>query len=66
MEFFLVFKNYDFIAFKKLTKILQNEKGCNICSIRNDQGGEFQNDPFDSFCEIHGIRHDLFALRTLQ
>jgi len=48
---FNIFKNDAFPAFKKLAKLLQNEKGCNINSIRSNHGYEFQNEKNILFCE---------------
>jgi len=39
---FLKTKNEAFDAFHKLAKVIQNEKGLNIISIRSDHGGKFQ------------------------
>jgi len=44
---FLKTKNEAFDAFRKLTKVIQNEKGLNIVSLRSDHGGEFQNESFE-------------------
>ena len=38
---FLAHENDAYNAFKKLAKVLQNENGCCIKSIRSDHGGEF-------------------------
>jgi len=47
--------------------VLQNEKkNCNIKSIRNYHGGEFQNERFNRLCEKYGITHSFYAPRTLQ
>jgi len=53
-------------VFKKFAKVIQNEKGCRISTIKSDHGGEFQNERFDKFCEKHGIKHNFSALRTPQ
>ena len=63
---FLAYKNDAYKAFKKLAKVLQNENGCCVKSIRSDHEGEFQNAKFERFCEKHGISHSFSALRTLQ
>jgi len=31
-----------------------------------DHGGEFENEPFETFCEKHGIVHEFSSLRTPQ
>jgi len=61
---FLAAKNETFYAFKKLTKVLENEKGSKIVSLRSDHGGDFQNEKFEHFCEKHGIKHNFSAPRT--
>ena len=63
---FLAHTNDAYNAFKKLAKVLQNENGCCIKSIRSDHGGEFQNARFKRFCEKHGISHTFSAPRTPQ
>jgi len=63
---FLATKNETFYAFKKLVKVLENEKGSKIISLRNDHGGEFQKEKFDHFCEKHYIKHNFSTPRTLQ
>ena len=55
-----------FDAFRKLAKVIQNEKGLNIVSIRSDHGGEFQNESFEKFCEENGFHHNFSAPRTPQ
>jgi len=63
---FLVVKNDSFHAFKRLVKVLENEKSSKIVSIRSDHGGEFQNERFEHFCGKHGIKHNFSAPRTPQ
>jgi len=63
---FLTAKNDTFHAFKRLAKMLENEKSSKIVSIRSDHGGEFQNEKFEHFCEKHGINHKFSAPRTPQ
>ena len=43
---FLVTKDEVFSAFKKLAKVIQNEKNCTIAAIKTDHGREFQNENF--------------------
>jgi len=52
-------------SFKILALQLQTEKG-NLVQIRSDHGGEFQNEEFEKFCRIQGIRHQFSAPRTPQ
>ena len=37
-----------------------------ILKVRSDHGGEFENEPFESFCEKHGIIHEFSFPRTPQ
>jgi len=60
------FKNEAFDAFRKLAKVIQNEKGLNIVSLRSDQRGEFQNESFEKFCEENGIHHNFSDPSTPQ
>jgi len=63
---FLVTKDEAFGAFKKLAKIVQNEKNCTIVAIKTYHGREFQNESFENFCEKHGIQHIFSATITPQ
>jgi len=47
---FLAAKNDTFHTFKRLAKMLENEKSSKIMSIRSDHGGKFQNEKFEHFC----------------
>jgi len=37
-----------------------------ILKVRSDHGGEFENEPFESFCEKHGIIHEFSSPRDPQ
>ena len=63
---FIPHKNHSFTVFKRLAKVIQNEKNLKIASIRSDHGGEFENQVFETFCEKHGIEHNFSAPRTPQ
>jgi len=63
---FLKSKSDVFSAFKKLSKRLPNTSCNNICAIRSDHAGEFQNEKFSSFCEKLGIFHNFSAPRTTE
>lgn len=39
------------------TKVNQKEKGLSIASIKNDHGGELQNEEFKIFYNENGIQH---------
>jgi len=34
-----------------------------ILKVRSDHGGEFENEPFGTFCEKHGIIHEFSSPR---
>ena len=55
---FLKNKSDTFYEFEILCKKLQNEKSSTIIKIRSDHGGEFDNDLFVNFCNLHGISHN--------
>jgi len=63
---FLVVKNDTFHAFKRLVKMLENEKSSKIEFIQSDHGREFQNERFEHFGEKHGIKHNFSAPRIPQ
>ena len=61
---FIATKDNAYLAFKKFSKVIQNEKGCRISTIKSDHGSEFQNERFDKFCEKQGIKNNFSAPRT--
>jgi len=63
---FIAIKDETYHAFKRLSKIIQNEKNCGISSTKSDHGREFQNEKFDKFCSKFGIKHNFSAPRTPQ
>jgi len=62
---FLESKSDAFSAFKNLAKRLQNKCYSNICVIRSDRGGEFQNEKFSGFCEKKMVFSIIFLLLEL-
>ena len=42
------------------------KKELKILKVRSDLGGEFENEPFEIFCEKHGIIHEFSTPRTPQ
>ena len=64
--FFLEHKNQAFSHFQAFKKRVEKEKDSSILRIRSDRGGEFNNQPFTTFCEEHGIKHELSCPRTPQ
>ena len=42
-------------VFRKFCIQIQSKKELKILKVRSDHGGEFENAPFEIFCEKHGI-----------
>ncbi|MCH96509.1 serine/threonine protein kinase SRPK1, partial [Trifolium medium] len=63
---FLRTKNEAYDEFSIFCTQIQNEKDLKILKVRSDHGGEFKNDPFETFCENHGILHEFSSPRTPQ
>ena len=55
-----------FIYLHHIAKESKMKKSYIITSIRSDRGGEFSCEPFESYCEEHGILHNFSAPRTPQ
>jgi len=53
-------------VFSNFCTQIQSEKEMNILKVKSDHGGEFENEPFESFCEKHGIVHEFSSPRTPQ
>ena len=64
--FFCHKKNEALNMFIFFCKIVQNEKGYSISSIRSDHGKEFENLGFDAFYSENGINHNFFVPRIPQ
>ncbi|GJZ32105.1 retrovirus-related pol polyprotein from transposon TNT 1-94 [Tanacetum coccineum] len=64
---FLKDKTEAFDQFEIFNRIIQNQLGCSIVSIRTDHCREFDNEvQFGEFCNSNGITHNFSALRTPQ
>ncbi|CAJ2671829.1 unnamed protein product [Trifolium pratense] len=63
---FLRTKDEAYDEFSIFCKQIQNEKGYTILKVRSDHGGEFENEPFENFCEKFGILHEFSSPRTPQ
>jgi len=61
---FLRSKDNAYDVFSNLCTQIQFEKEMKILKVRSDHDGEFENEPFESFCENHGIFHELSSPRT--
>ena len=47
-------------------KRVEKEKDSSILRIRSDRCGEFNSQSFITYCEEHGIKHELSCPRTPQ
>ncbi|KAK2354920.1 putative mitochondrial protein [Trifolium repens] len=63
---FLRVKDDAYDVFTIFCTQVQSEKSLKILKIRSDHGGEFENEPFATYCENHGIVHEFSAPRTPQ
>ncbi|WJX78107.1 hypothetical protein P8452_61361 [Trifolium repens] len=63
---FLRVKDDAYDVFNIFCTQVQSEKNLKILKIRSDHRGEFENEPFATFCEDHGIVHEFSAPRTPQ
>jgi len=63
---FLKSKDDSYDVFSKFCIQIQSEKELKILKVRSDHGGEFENEPFELFCEKHGIIHEFSSPRTPQ
>lgn len=45
---------------------VQTEKESKNLKVISDHGSEFENEPFDFFCEKHGILHEFSSPRNPQ
>jgi len=63
---FLRSKDNAYDVFSNFCTQIQSEKEMKILKVRSDHGGEFENEPFEAFCEKHGIIHEFSSPRTPQ
>jgi len=63
---FLRSKDCAYDVFSSFCTQIQSEKEMKILKVRSDHGGEFENEPFESFSEKHGIIHEFSSPRTPQ
>jgi len=45
---------------------MQSKKEMKILKVRSDHGGEFENEPFETFCEKQRIVHEFSSPKTPQ
>ena len=63
--YFLTQKSQVFEKFKEFKAIVENETGCQIQTLRSDNGGEYTSKAFKDFCRDHGIQRQLSTPYTL-
>ena len=51
---FLKSKDDSYDVIRNFCIQIQSEKELKILKVRSDHGGEFENEPFELFCEKHG------------
>jgi len=61
---FLRSKDNAYDVFSNFCTQIQSEKEMQNLKVRSDHGGEFENEPFETFCEKHGIIHEFSSPRT--
>jgi transposase InsO family protein len=59
-------KSYVFNTFKKWKALVDNEKLNKLKCLRSDNGGEYYNKEFDSYCSFHGILREKMVPGTPQ
>jgi transposase InsO family protein len=64
--FFLGNKSESFENFKVYKEMVLNEMDSKIKCLRYDNGGEFTSKEFMDYCSRHGIKRQLFIVRTPQ
>ena len=52
--------------FRNFCTQIQYEKELKILKVISDHGGEFENEPFETFCEKHEIVHEFSSPRNLE
>ena len=55
-----------FATFKKWKYLVENETGKRLKCLRYDNGGEYCNKEFDSYCSYNGIHREKIVLGTPQ
>jgi len=63
---FLRSRDNAYDVFSSFCTQIQSEKETKILKVRSDHGGEFENEPFETFCQKHGIVHEFSSRRTPQ
>ncbi|GKV01133.1 hypothetical protein SLEP1_g13712 [Rubroshorea leprosula] len=59
-------KSQVFSIFKKFKVLVEKQSGCQLKTLRSDNGKEYTSKEFDVFCEDHGINHQLTMKYTPQ
>jgi len=63
---FLRAKDDAYDVFSNFYTQIQSENELKILKVRSDHGWEFENEPFETFFEKHGIIHEFSYPRTPQ
>ena len=61
---FLKSKDDSYDVFSKFCIQVQSEKELKILKVRSDHGGEFENEPFEIFCENKELSTLLLELHS--
>ena len=59
-------KGAPFEKFKAFKAFVEKQTGKNVKALKSDNGGEYVNHKFASFCKEHGIKHETIASYTPQ
>ena len=59
-------KDNAYDVFSNFCTQIQFQKEMKLLKVRSDHGGEFKNEPFEIFCEKHGIIHEFSSPITPQ
>lgn len=65
-NYFLHRKGEAFDTFRTFQRMVENETGLHVISIRTDRGGEFTSKAFQDYCHKHGIQRQLTVACTPQ
>ena len=64
--YFLTQKSQVLEKFKEFKAFVENETGCQIQTLRSDNGGEYTSKAFNDFCREHGIQRQFSTPYTPQ
>lgn len=64
--YFLKERSEVFRTFQKFKKMVENQSGCQIQTLRSDRGTEYTSKEFNKFCEDEGVERQLIVGYTPQ